>query len=391
MTRSVSSTNQVTIINAHTSHVGEIVASRFNKKKSYKRYSHFAFSNFRSYDVIFLFNGSTTSFRRPILQKFLLQYKLVWIEIIAWLIFNRVNPIKYRIKFSSNSLISQKRLIIFSTDLIQFPQKEIERLASFTGQIYVHMTHYYYSPKKLESILLQLRNPILISEGKISDSGFFREYFSDKYRHEYINWVFDKRFIYKTEFLERKPKCLVLGSLPRIENFDFKSYFGHDNYLHPMRRKIYTRQNDYLEEFVCHYKFKVSGKLAPGKDTFGKQRYSLEYQTFDIVSELAKYSMFISPEEIIGLPSINFIDGMVAGCAYIGADENTYSLFGMIPGIHYIKYEKNDFDSLIRVVRHYQMYPDLVKQIGEAGMALARDKFSEEMIMKEANRVFSLG
>jgi glycosyltransferase involved in cell wall biosynthesis len=97
--------------------------------------------------------------------------------------------------------------------------------------------------------------------------------------------------------------------------------------------------------------------------------------------------MFISPEESIGLPSINFVDGMVAGCVYLGADENTYKLFGMEDGVHYLKYEKNDLESLIQTVRFYQNHPYLLKHISENGRELAMNIFSEEKIMEKFSRV----
>ena len=83
--------------------------------------------------------------------------------------------------------------------------------------------------------------------------------------------------------------------------------------------------------------------LSEGKD----------YHRMDIVKKYNEYKMFIAPEESIGLSSVNVVEGMACGCAYIGLDHPMYTDLGMVDKQNYIGYD-GTLDDLKSKIRYYQ-------------------------------------
>lgn len=381
-----STQEQVAFLNPHCSHIGKIVSHIFNGKPNYKRYRHFAFSKYRNFEAVMIFNGQNSSFRRHWIRKILSFRIFIWTEPLIWIFINLINPLKTPVIFSNQIPKNLQKLVIFGTDVITYSEDYIKKIEEFNGEIFIHMTHYYINPSKLSAILMRLRKPVLVSDGLIENNAFFRYHFGSQFKHVQIPFLSNPRFeSHEVEFHERKNMCLVVGSVPRILNRDFVNFFGQMNYLHPMRRILYMNQEKYPNEFVCHGRYNHSTKICKQNSC----ECEFTYDSFNIVNEYKNYSMFISPEESIGLPSVNFIDGMNSGSVYFGSNIELYESFGMKPGIHYVAYEHLDLSDLVCKVRYYQKNPYLLANIAESGRSLVAETFSEKDVVLRLNKLFS--
>jgi spore maturation protein CgeB len=92
--------------------------------------------------------------------------------------------------------------------------------------------------------------------------------------------------------------------------------------------------------------------------------------------------MFISPEEVFGLPSINVFEGMACGSALVAIDDQMYKDLGLIPSFHYITYKENDLNDLLKVVQYYQNHPAALELIARQGCEFIREHFNEESVAK---------
>jgi len=97
------------------------------------------------------------------------------------------------------------------------------------------------------------------------------------------------------------------------------------------------------------------------------------------VQKYNDYKMFVSPEELVGLPSVNVFEGMACKCAFIGINDPIYTDIGMIPGVHYIDYN-GDFSDLVEKIRHYQNHPQELKKIAEEGYNFVKRNFNKKSI-----------
>lgn len=382
---------EIIFLNPHVTHVGKIISHFFNGKRNYGRYRHLAFSNFIKYRVTFLFNGENSSFRRPWIRRLLSHRSLVWLEVLPWMAINKVNPFTYSLKFSPKSISTGNAILAFSTDLIHYSEKMIIELEKFNGFIYIHMTHYYLNPVKLSEIISRIKNPVLLSEGSLEENEFFRHHFKSKLDHIQIPLVIDRRFLpANAESSNRILKCLVVGSVPQINNFDYVYFFGEGAYLHPLRKILYESQDSLRNEFVCRGRFMdLAEPLKSRINNVSSEKSFFVYDSFDIVEEYKKYYMFISPEENIGLPSANFIDGMIAGSAFLGGNDAIYSGIGMIPGTHYISYSGMNLKELVETVNYYQCNPRELEAIARAGQKFAEENFSEQHVVSKLNQLFT--
>ncbi|MDD9898253.1 MAG: glycosyl transferase family 90, partial [Candidatus Melainabacteria bacterium] len=92
-----------------------------------------------------------------------------------------------------------------------------------------------------------------------------------------------------------------------------------------------------------------------------------------------QYMMVIAPEEIIGLPSISFVEAMACRCAYLGVDSEIYTNLGLEAGKHYIGYD-GTLDDLLSKVKYYQEHTDELEIIAEAGYQFIRENLSDRVI-----------
>ena len=91
--------------------------------------------------------------------------------------------------------------------------------------------------------------------------------------------------------------------------------------------------------------------------------------------------MFVSPEEDCGLPSINWIEGMACGCAYLGRPE-FYQDYPMVDGVHFIAYD-GTIDGLVEKIKYYQSRPQELEQIAKNGQSFVEKTFQPQKIATE--------
>jgi spore maturation protein CgeB len=98
------------------------------------------------------------------------------------------------------------------------------------------------------------------------------------------------------------------------------------------------------------------------------------------VQKYNEYQMFIVPEETAGLPSVNAIEGMACGTAYIGLNHSMYKDIGLIPNKDYISYDGTIKD-LIERIKYYKLNQTKLKNIAQRGCAKVRKLHTEEKIL----------
>ena len=89
----------------------------------------------------------------------------------------------------------------------------------------------------------------------------------------------------------------------------------------------------------------------------------------------------ISPEEIIGVPSIGFVEAMACGCAFIGLKSDIYTSLGMIPGVHYLEYDGN-IESLKGVIRNALSDVERLREIAMNGNTFIKQNFNGAVVAK---------
>lgn len=307
-------------------------------------------------------------------------------EIYAWCLINGLNPFKQTVLFSLDRL-NPKTDVLFGfaflgrtfldTDLL-----EKSFFKRFTGRKLLHATHFYENTEYIANTIRKTNTRAMVSEVDVRRSVYFRNYFDYIDAICILPFALRDRYRVTTGFLSRKNKCVALGTLaffpdgnaPTEDHFSFFK----TNTLHPMRKEIFDHATE-LAPFVdslivTHKKKPQNRKRSIGEIMWANiNPATKEYHSFDIVDAYNRYRMFVSPEETIGQPSVNTIEGMACGCAYIGLDDHMYEDLGFQKGVHYIPYD-GTVAGLARVIGHYQSRPDELARIAAAGRDIVRQR-----------------
>jgi glycosyltransferase involved in cell wall biosynthesis len=239
------------------------------------------------------------------------------------------------------------------------------------------MTHYFYDPVGIARSTEFIKNPVFISEGCPTTNPFFQKYFDKTIPHYQLPFAFSERFVGESSVGEKSMKCLAVGSVTEVFQRDFREYYKSDSpVLHPMRRVIYQARESLRDVIECRIR-----DLSHSESETNPQSRKSTYFREDLADLYKSHILFISPEEIVGLPSVNFVDGMAAGTAYIGARDEMYSNLGMQEGVHYIAYSAGNLEDLISKLRHSLENPDKVKKIAQAGFEFAMNHFSPKEVV----------
>lgn len=321
------------------------------------------------------------------------------LRLILWALLNRVNLFKVRLVFTPKQL--QKADAVFlmhygcftheSDVLAEQGRALAQRLANVSVLKIVHMTHFAYNPVVGSENLRVLSPDILLAENDLKkNSPFFGKYFGDvPGRFYHLPYVAAPRFQRKVDFNARTNKLGVTGSITyKMKAPEFSAFYGQ-NELQPMRRKIYSRQDELanlVDSFI--YDLDESRRVqeaasSESKEQGASQAQSLvqqrNYYNADIVEFFNSYRMFAVPEEICDLPGISFIEGMACGAAYFGLDNPMYRDIGMIPGTHYVAYD-GTLEHLLEQVAYYQQHADELEQIAEQGYQIAHTALSSTSV-----------
>ncbi len=364
----------------------------------------------REYDTAIVVDGTGTSLATvlkniPLIRNWYFLHQLIsFCEIYAWCVLNGLNPFRQVIVLNRKKLDPHTDVLfsfaffaeIFSSG--HFIEKSI--FSSFRGEKVLHATHFYKSTKKVAENIRKTGTIHMVAEADLKKSPYFNTFF-DFINDVYIlPHVLRARYVKMTQFKERKNRCLALGTLV-IENESDSSNEDYCNFfkintLHPMRKAIFEHQDGttaFMDSLISVHNekrlaiAKVSNLYR--KSNIFKIVYDLfflpegkEYHRIDIVKKYNEYAMFVAPEETIGLPSVNVVEGMACGCAFIGLDHSMYRDSGMMPGENYIAYD-GTFEGLRGTIEYYQKHPEELEVIAMNGYEFAKKRFSEERIVKD--------
>ena len=393
---------RLVLANPHTQNFGKSVSGVLLRRKDFMKYYYFIefFIKDKGRDVAFLIDGTRTSFSGIGLAALFSWKFFSWLELIVWMLLNRINPFTVKVYFDVSKLDPQNDILFdFSRSIVDVDDQNNLQLNRFSGVTMVHFTHYFKEVKKLAHYLKTIPYCIVVAENDLASNDFFRKYFQSIREVYQLPFTFGERFVAWKEFEDRNNKCLALGSITRVKDQEFLDFFGDAEGLHPMRKRIYSNPHAYEDELDCLIRgFDDTSNVREIKDNdsfcvrlmkkylpfFLLEKFyptpQITYFKFDIVAKFNEYRMFLCSEESVGLPSINVFEGMATCTAYVGIDDPMYTALGMLPGTHYIGYKENDMEDLLEKVHYYQENPSMLKNIAQAGHDFVREHFSRKKV-----------
>jgi len=313
------------------------------------------------------------------------------IELYMCLMLNGINPLSVEVLTSSMQLDDSNDLLFGDSNIGGTFNAGLGKgceFNKFKGRKILHFSHFF---KIISAVSANIKDSGVVygaAEADLTKSPFFKKYYPYIENIYLLPFALEERFKMVAPFEERANKCLAIGSLHDFaitkHTKDYYEYFGR-NSLHKMRREIYDHSNDlrglidvkiYMygkERNHSNNRYTVLEELI---DFFSAGRQK-SYFSFDIVNEYNKYQMFISPEEDVGLPSINFIEGMACGCAYIGVESSIYSDLGLIPSTHYISYD-GSIEDLRKKIVYYQNHSSITQKIASEGRRFVCESFGKK-------------
>ena len=318
-----------------------------------------------------------------------------YLEIYIWLLINGFNPLKEEIIYNVKGLKTKNDVLIgfaFLTNTFYEEKLIIKSVFSkFKGKKLVHLSHCYMDTNEVAKNVAKIGGTKAILEVDLRNSPFLKKEF--KFINDCYILPFGVRDRYRKikTFKKRSEKCLAIGSLTLFPNKGtyryFYNYFKVDT-LHPMRKKLLENAQRLKDLFDITISVHKSENKVFYKKWFIYKlieflitRPGQEYHQFDIVKKYNEYRMFVSPEEIHGLPSVNGVEGMACGCALIALKHQMYTDIGMVDGKHYIGYN-GTFDDLQKKVLYYRKHADKLKIISNSGYKLINEKFRTRAVVK---------
>ena len=312
---------------------------------------------------------------------------LIELEFYFWCKYYKINYSRIKIIRKISKILQHD--VILST-LHYLPEKN--SLKKTKAKQLIYASHFFYNILKNVNKISNLNNVVFLAEANLTKkSNFFRKYFGLQFNTYVLPFQIKDRFIKKNEWNKRSSKCLALGTtheLPYTEHTNtFIDYYKKRTW-HYMRDEIYISKNKYpdlmnikIERFNEDLKVSDNKLIAYFQNIFilGKQN---KYFSFDIVEQFNQHKIFISPEERAGLPSINFVEGMACGCAYIGLDSEIYGDLGMINGHHYIGYD-GTMEDLIVKLKYYNANDNLLEDIANNGFNFVTQNFDKNLVKKK--------
>jgi len=344
----------------------------------------------KRYNSAIIVDGTATSLtcssrRFPFVsENYYLLRIISFFEIYIWCFLNQINPFDQKIIFRYKQLKKDDVIFFFPHLTDTFLSKKILKrsfLYRFKGLRLAHMSHYFSRTKYIADILRWLKIDTVVSEVDLRRSKYFSKFF-EFVKNIYI-LPFGLRSRYKkiTEFEGRTNLALALGTYDYLDlenmgknnpNYDYKCFFK-SNVFHNMRKTLYENRKRMAGVIDC--------LIAPTVVRVDPNKKQKDYLSYDIVEKYNQYKMFISPEENVGLPSVNVFEGMACGCAYIGIKHQMYADYGMVEGTHYIGYD-GSLDDLEKQIKYYQSHLSELKKIADNGYNLVTKKFSEDRVVE---------
>jgi glycosyltransferase involved in cell wall biosynthesis len=238
---------------------------------------------------------------------------------------------------------------------------------------------------------------VIAGEADLRHSPFFKKYFSFISQFLIVPFVLRPRYKNIQQFAKRKNKAVVLGIVSTIDtndtgNKDYYNFF-HTDTLHTMRKLLYEKKDNLIEQIdIKLHKEDIPLQTGKMSNFISKLKRIVitppanPYLRYDIVKEYNNYKMAVVPEENPGIPSVNFIEAMACGCAYVGLRNPMYGDYGMIEGKHYISYDGTVSD-LKEKISYYQRHQKELNQIAKTGERFICEMFSEQTVLDNFNSI----
>lgn len=236
-----------------------------------------------------------------------------------------------------------------------------------------------------------------VNETDVSDNPFVKEYFNTKdVKLVICPYIYTDRFVCRVPFHDRKKKMLAIGTLSTVGDDEtysaYREFYG-THWVQPFGAVLLKSKwrNKYWMDSNVSYIYQGYFKSNIKDPKFIKYLKTLynnshvrqsKYTKFDMVSKFNEYRMFVRPEELAGIPSVNVIEGMACGCLYFGSNNKMYSPLGLKEGEHYVGYD----GSLQDLKRRYKEVKDdeeLSTRIAKQGMEFVRESFNSNRVAAE--------
>ena len=362
----------IVVVDPHIFHFKKILKKILTGEKQYFRYeAMFNFLLARN-QLAILYTGYSTSFRRSIIKRIFLTRFFNKFEFFLWVVLNRISYRKIQF-FCRISDVDPQNSIIYDLAVGWNEDKKnyLLELSNFKGLSLINMTHYNRNSDKIFEILPKLHYPALISEGNITNSRIFKLFYKDYIPEIHVPFVIDHLLVDsdKYEFISdnvdsnfensgRKNLCLIMGSTGPHLNQKIAE-ITHTTSLNPDRASFRSRSIG-MPYFA----------YAPG---INNSQHNFTQTT---IEELySEYTMFFTGLEIIQIPSMNVLEGMYFGCAYIGPDDSSHEILGLVNNENYFAYEQGNFESFLDTVKYLIDNPTLVNKVAIEGQKYVKTNF----------------
>lgn len=305
---------------------------------------------------------------------------------------NGINPNKITLLKSADEI--KESDIVISYNVCHEGLRGLDKIHAFKALGMLH----FHGRKDENAAIGKANISCYFNEVNLKESSeLYRKYYFVDKPWVIIPFVFTERFKCMKEFHTRKNKCFSTGTITYKTGEEFLSVYGEP--CNQPARKFVMDNQDYFKDtvdcFSCDYLEDNPGKVVHENDNalvklykkiynrthIGKQK---NYFSFDMVEKFNEYKMCLVGEEILGVPGIGYVEGMVCGCAYIGLDSSMYRDLGLMPGVHYIAYDGTKED-LRATVEYYQMdcHQDELEAIAKAGCEYVRRYFTGDLVAEK--------
>jgi len=367
------------VVDPHIFHYKKIVKKILKGEKHYFRYEAlFEFLLARN-QLAILYTGYSTSFRGKITKKVFLTKFFNKIEFYLWIIINRIPYKKIQI-FRSVNHVTPQNSVIYDLGVGWNSDKEryLFELSNFKGLSLINMTHYNRNAQKIFEVIPQLKYPIVISEGHVTSSRIFKLLYKDYIPEIHVPFVIDhlnslppphkstligNNVNSNLENIKRKNLCLMMGSIGPHLNKQI-SEITHTTFLNPDRATFRSYS------FGMPY-FAYEPDISDYQHNFSKRTIDQLY---------SEYTMFFTGVEIVQIPSMNVLEGMYFGCAYIGPDDKSHEILGLVNNKNYFAYKLGDFENFLDTVKYLVANPILVNKVAREGQKYILTNFTGEKI-----------
>lgn len=345
----------VVIVNPHLGSFGRSVHDFYKGNRVPDRYLYLLKELANEQKLRIYINPTETSFKNEFAKRSTRIFKLGKLEFRIWRLI-------HGLKFGRDVIVKQvrdERVFLFFSDLSRSTLRFLQKIE---GIKYIHLSHYFRNIEQRSMELSSVKNIEFISEGELKTSLIYKTFFSNRIPTHIL--PFATHVNGRVENGRRINKCAAVGSLLEVK---LMRKFTNSNYLHPMRAVIYENRDRLTDEIDCF--------ISSPHSKDGNQKVGGYYNSFSPQLIYSSYSMFIAPEELTGLPSYNFVEGMAAGCVLLAPELGCYREIGMTPFLHYIPYGAENIESLISTIQQYRYESGLLEKIRAASFTFALDHF----------------